>query len=1429
MTERLPRNIKCLVLSLLLLSGISATLFSQTKISGVINKYGRVTGIGTDYVIVAEETQFDQFQEGDTVLLIQMKGVRIYSDEVPASYGLAESSYGPAGSNEFLTILSVDDATNKIVFRNNIVNSTFNIQGMLQIIKVPSYNYAMVDSPGLSCQPWDSLTRTGGVLAAIIGRTLSLDGNINVTGMGFKGGIIDLGQGICATTDLIVYNKYAYHKDYNNSGYKGESSVIRGFPGPIYPAIFPGYAKGQGSNFTGGGGGNGRFSGGGGGSNYGLGGKGGREASDCTPPPPVDGGLGGKEVPTVDFPGALFAGGGGGASTYLTGSTASPGGNGGGIVIIVADTIKGNNKSIIADGAGASAASGNAGAGGGGGGGSVALYLQSFSTILSTSAITISAKGGKGGDNAANTFGEGGGGGGGQIKTSTVVLPVNVIKTVSGGGVGNRSGAETGLPGQAGKSYTDYVPTLNGFLFNSIRSSVTGNQTDSTCSNVIPKPINGTTPVGGSGDYTYLWQKKYSLAGVPADIPGSNVKDFIPSALESDTVWFRRVVRDNITSLTDTSKWVEIRVQTAIEGNLVGKDTTICYNQDPLNLVPLNSGPSKGNGKYQYQWIQNPDNSNWATAVNATGTSSLALYDPPALTATTYFKRVVTSGRCVDQSSPVTITVLPSITGNITARPDSVICEGSLFNTLNATNPGGGDLSYVYQWQESISAGIWQPAAGINANQTYIPDTLQFATIEQRYYRRTVWSGPDSVCSTSSLPILMTRYHYIENNIITEDTTICSGSVPPPLTGSTPVKGSGIYTYMWQDSSKVATWTTRGTLISPHAPPALTDTTWYRRIVNSSKCSDTSFLIVINVHKPIINNIIALKSGPGPDTTVCSGAIPNKLKGALPAGGTELPGDYAFTWYSSTDNFVSSNDPVPVSGTLQDYQPGALTSTTWFRRKTISGKCETLSNAIRVIVLPPITNNNITSDQTVCYNTSPVQLTGPVPNGGDPGLITYLWEQSADGGSTWTTASGTATEQNYSPPALTIPMKYKRTIRSGLNDCCIVTSSPASIGIHALPTAEITTLADTTICNGQTVELKIHLTGAANWTLRYNENSVEVQPPVIATSDITINRIPNGSGASLNIFNYSLAYLKDGNNCEATPALLTGTRKATVYRVPVANAGPDKTVCGANVTLEALASDGTGLWTFPPEVLYSVPGDPKTLVKIDSSATSAYKTSANVTYTFYWEETSWQCSGTDEVKITFDNRIEPLTIGENTSIYSFDKIFQVNATTLRSFETGTWSVIEGTGDFEDPNSESTEVRNISIGTNKFKWYVENGKCNSEKVQTVTVMEIVIPQGVSPNDDGFNDTFIIRGLDLRRKTDGSPAYQLAELTILNSSGKSVFTTAFSRDQDWKEWDGKDSENNDLPEGTYYYRLTITSVEVPEAAPFKRSGFIILKRY
>jgi gliding motility-associated-like protein len=226
-----------------------------------------------------------------------------------------------------------------------------------------------------------------------------------------------------------------------------------------------------------------------------------------------------------------------------------------------------------------------------------------------------------------------------------------------------------------------------------------------------------------------------------------------------------------------------------------------------------------------------------------------------------------------------------------------------------------------------------------------------------------------------------------------------------------------------------------------------------------------------------------------------------------------------------------------------------------------------------------------------------------------------------------------------------------------------------------------------------------------------------------------------------------------------------------------------------------------------------VPSAYNTTIKIDSSFTTP-----DVAYKFYWEEKNWLCLSKDSVTVKFYNRIDGIDAGRDTSLMSFDYLVPLKASLPMSYETGEWSVVSGSGDFDNKNSNETYVKNIAVGLNTFKWTVSNVRCRLEDLVTINVLSIVIPGGISPNGDNVNDSLIINGLD--------PVNQVNELTIINGAGSKVFSTSNINGNKWKNWDGKNSSGIDLPEGTYYYLLKVTSTKTGLVVP--KSGFIILRR-
>jgi hypothetical protein len=1118
MTRNFLLQGKRLILSMLILGFGSGILSAQKTLSGNLNQPStHVVTIGADRVVVDNVTGF---AANDTILLIQMKGAKILT--AGSSYGAFQDKLGEPGMHEFMIILSVNSGTKEIVFRNNFLN-TYDPRGDIQIVRTPYYNSAIVTGK-LFCAQWDTLKKSGGVLALIVGRTITLNADIDVSGLGFKGGSDAIGNGICRSTNNGLYGLEFYPGSFPNAGYKGEG--VANYT-EFNQLLGINYMKGQGYNWTGGGGGNGRYSGGGGGSNRGKGGDGGNEdALGCSSPLVVWNGGWGAVV--ADHPSVLnriYMGGGGGSSTNSPTGNSSFGGNGGGVVIIVADGIVGGGGNILANGNPGGTVNGAGGSGGGGAGGSIALSLNSYGS----NDLNFSATGGTGGFNSGNTNGEGGGGGGGLVYLRTPLTP-KITTTLDGG-------SSAGHPGDNGEPRPNFKANLNGFLFNSISSFISGNQVDYVCSNMIPPKIIGTTPVGGTSPYTYLWEKSYDQI---TWIPLTNDTDpinYTPSSMEPATVWFRRTVTSSSpSSLVDISKPVQIIVQPAISGNLVGSDNTICFNQDPISLIPLNSGPSGGSGIYQYKWIQNTVDNNWNTAPDATGNSTLPAYDPPPLAATTFYQRIVTSGKCVDFSSTVKITVLPAIVNNSILSADQNICYGTAFANLTATTPtvlSGGDDIFHYKWESNINGSGWTTAPGANTGPGYNPTELpQKIPYNEYIFRRVVTSGLNDVCSSTSNTVDLKDYSRIINNTVASVAAVCYDFSPAPLVGSkTPALSGadGIYTFSWQQSLNSTNWAdTTGPTGADLQPTKLDKTTWYRRIVKSpvTGCADSSAAVKIDVHPTILNNAISLSTG-GTNQTICNNQVPVSFLGQAPSGGF---GGYGYQWMYSTDGATFT--PVPTGSTLPNYSSAALTTSTWFRRDVISGACSSVSNQIPITVLPLIANNTISGTSRVCYSRVPDPVTGSSLTGGS-GSYSYLWQESTDG-SIWNPASGTNNSPTYQPPVLFNPIKYRRTAASGPNDCCSSISNVFDIAVDPLPASPINAGPDTVIFSFENIyhmkATPLNVAGETGlWSLLDNGTSTIKDP---ASYNSKIEKLARGKNSFMWTVTKGNCDLKDSVSIE---------------------------------------------------------------------------------------------------------------------------------------------------------------------------------------------------------------------------------------------------------------------------------------------------------
>lgn len=826
-------------------------IYSQTKISGVINHYSFVDSVypTKDTLLVIDPTNFSA---GDTIMVYQMKGAILRTDTSNNENNFGTVFGGQiqnAGKYEIVIIEGKNG--NEIILRNDLIN-TYNTDHLVQIIRVPSYKNVLVENE-VTCDPWDG--EKGGVLVLMVNDTISLDANLSVVGKGFRGGQAVLGSGNCSSTDSALYRSIYFDNTFAGAGEKGEGIAL-------YSDT---YAKGFGAWANGGGGGNGRFAGGGGGSNSASGGLGGGEDSvTCSTPDFIGeiefdgdtadwfglGGRGGQRLSTNSYinDSTIFLGGGGGSGTMTASISAENGGNGGGIIIIIAKVIKSNGNEINANGATPTAS--QASGGGGGGGGTIVFDVDSVNGSLD-----LHLKGGDGGNVATGyVAGPGGGGGGGALLYGRL-FPSNYENV--GGEPGVLEGelptivTNNALKGNTGFVVPSIKVPLNGFLFNSISAK------QEVCSGE-KITIHGSNPRGGYGEgtYTYKWIRSNDGINWNDTIVGETGINYITPAL-TDTIYYKRIVTSG--DIIDPGIILKINVQTVIVGNSITGDDLITCIGNPADTVLGSRVVIGGNSEYEYVWQYKWDAGTWTNIEEHDDT----ICWPGEVQDTTFIRRVVISGACYDTTYLSNeITGLPQITNNIISE-EQEICDGDTPEQLTGLDPenGLGSGSYLYLWQKRTKIETWTDISGAT-EKNYQPTVL----FDTTYYRRIVFSDD---CIDESDSIMIGSLPVISNNIIENDLPIftCYNTNPEELLGSVPEGGNSMYNYQWQDSIQGGSWTNiaESATDTNYSPVAITDTTFYRRIVTSSACSDASIPVKINIWDLPLASIATVVD------TICSG------------------------------------------------------------------------------------------------------------------------------------------------------------------------------------------------------------------------------------------------------------------------------------------------------------------------------------------------------------------------------------------------------------------------------------------------------------------------------------------------------------------------------------------------------------------------------
>jgi RHS repeat-associated protein len=178
-----------------------------------------------------------------------------------------------------------------------------------------------------------------------------------------------------------------------------------------------------------------------------------------------------------------------------------------------------------------------------------------------------------------------------------------------------------------------------------------------------------------------------------------------------------------------------------------------------------------------------------------------------------------------------------------------------------------------------------------------------------------------------------------------------------------------------------------------------------------------------------------------PSQTINYNTTPALLQSSQAVAGN-CNSNYSYQWQSSTNN-VNFND---IGGASQNnYQPGNLTTTTYFRKRAICNAEVAYTNTATVTVIPQIVVGNLVpGSQTVNYAADAGYIYTPGVTGGN-GTYSYQWQRSPDNSFSNPVNIPGQTLDNYTPKALTQTTWYRLLVTS---NGASVASNPVVVNVY---------------------------------------------------------------------------------------------------------------------------------------------------------------------------------------------------------------------------------------------------------------------------------------------------------------------------------------------------------------------------------------------
>ncbi|TXI87142.1 MAG: HYR domain-containing protein [Crocinitomicaceae bacterium] len=377
---------------------------------------------------------------------------------------------------------------------------------------------------------------------------------------------------------------------------------------------------------------------------------------------------------------------------------------------------------------------------------------------------------------------------------------------------------------------------------------------------------------------------------------------------------------------------------------------------------------------------------------------------------------------------------------------------------------------------------------------------------------------------------------------------------------------------------------------------------------------------------------------------------------------------------------------------------------------------------------------------------------------------------------TQTDLSGLSSGSTF--PVGVTPLQFTATDSAGNTAVCNF-----NVEIYAFPSiAEVVedtiSLCEVTTC---TLEAIAATSGTGAWTQILGTGTIANS----SNPTTTVTNLASG----LNTFVWSVSTANCGT--------FRDTVFVTVYQQPTVATTQADTIysCSALSTLllGSFPTSGTSTWT--------------TLQGANITSPNNHNTVANQLAggwnDFVYTISSGACGSNDDTLSVYFNN-QAMILSEDTTLCSDIAYYAVTGSEPAFGQSDAWYYLVGDGNILTPTATTTEIQNMSVGTNKIVYRLSHPVCGfSHDTITIVVQscsgdEFIFPTVITPNLDGKNDLFVVENLN--------EAYPNCEVRIVNRWGSTVYeSTGYET-----PWNGT-HKGEDLPMGTYYYNIQLNDSE------------------